>query len=73
MKEVNKYIFFIGLGLLELAVFVNYIIVKGSNDKKVDDSLAKARKVKEEKRKAKQEEVNKQADEILQDLTIIKN
>tara|TARA_R110000824_G_scaffold139910_1_gene305347 strand:+ start:147 stop:368 length:222 start_codon:yes stop_codon:yes gene_type:complete len=73
MKEVNKYIFFIGLGLLALAVFVNYIIVKGSNDKKVDDSLAKARKVKEEKRKAKQEEVNKQADEILQDLTIIKN
>ena len=40
---------------------------------KIDDSLAKARKVKEEKRKAKQEEVNKQADEILQDLTIIKN
>jgi hypothetical protein len=73
MKEVNKYIFFIGLGLLALAVFVNYIIIKGNNDKKVDDSLAKARKVKEEKRKAKQEEVNKQADEILQDLTIIKN
>lgn len=73
MKEVNKYIFFIGLGLLALAVFVNYIIVKGNNDKKVDDSLAKARKVKEEKRKAKQEEVNKAADEILQDLTIIKN
>tara|TARA_R110001583_G_scaffold77707_4_gene211378 strand:- start:206 stop:427 length:222 start_codon:yes stop_codon:yes gene_type:complete len=73
MKEVNKYIFFIGLGLLALAVFVNYIIIKGNNDKKVDDSLAKARKVKEEKRKAKQEEVNKAADEILQDLTIIKN
>jgi len=73
MKEVNKYIFFVGLGLLAVAVFINYIIVKGNNDKKVDDSLSKARKVKEEKRQERQNEVNKQADEILQDLTIIKN
>ena len=46
---------------------------KSMGSKKERFQVWRVRKVKEEKRKAKQEEVNKAADEILQDLTIIKN
>lgn len=72
MKKINNYIVFIGLGLLALGIFVSFVMGKSKNFKTVEDSLAKARKVKEQKRQARkkeEEEVNKEAEAIINSLT----
>ena len=74
MKKVNNYIVYIGLGLLALGIFIAFVIGRAKNDKTVTDSLAKARKAKEQKRqerikKQEEEEINKEAQEIINTLT----
>tara|TARA_B100001989_G_C24097638_1_gene250112 strand:- start:128 stop:358 length:231 start_codon:yes stop_codon:yes gene_type:complete len=74
MKKVNNYIVYIGLGLLALGIFIAFVMGRAKNDKTVTDSLAKARKVKEQKRqerikKQEEEEINKEAQEIINTLT----
>tara|TARA_Y100000401_G_scaffold115613_1_gene119641 strand:- start:936 stop:1172 length:237 start_codon:yes stop_codon:yes gene_type:complete len=76
MKKVNSYIIWVGVGLLALGIFVNFIMVRSSNDKRVNDSLKKARAEKERKRKERlkdEEEANKEAEEIINSLTVIEN
>jgi len=71
MKSINNYILFIGLGLLALGIFISFVMGKSKNSKTVEDSLAKARKAKEEKRQARkqeEEQVNKEAEEIINSL-----
>jgi uncharacterized membrane protein len=74
MKKVNNYIVYIGLGLLALGIFIAFVMGRAKNDKTVTDSLAKARKAKEQKRqerikKQEEEEINKEAQEIINTLT----
>ncbi len=74
MKKVNNYIVYIGLGLLAVGIFIAFVMGRAKNDKTVTDSLAKARKVKEQKRqerikKQEEEEINKEAQEIINTLT----
>jgi uncharacterized membrane protein YgaE (UPF0421/DUF939 family) len=72
MKKINNYIVFIGIGLLALGIFVSFVMGKSKNSQTVEDSLAKARKVKEQKRQARkqeEEEVNKEAEAIINSLT----
>ena len=74
MKKVNNYIVYIGLGLLAVGIFIAYVMGRAKNDKTVTDSLAKARKAKEQKRqerikKQEEEEINKEAQEIINTLT----
>jgi len=74
MKKVNNYIVYIGFGLLALGIFIAFVMGRAKNDKTVTDSLAKARKVKEQKRqerikKQEEEEINKEAQEIINTLT----
>ena len=76
MKEVNKYIFFIGLVLLAISVIINYLFVRTAGEKTINDSLKKARAEKERKRKERMVKVEKQkaekeADEIIQSLQVI--
>lgn len=76
MKEVNRYILVVGLGLTALYFVINYLLVKNNNDNKVNDSLEKARKVKEAKRQARKkeaEELNKETEEIINSLQVIEN
>lgn len=76
MKKVNSYIIWVGVGLLALGIFVNFIMVRSSNDKRINDSLKKARAEKERKRKQRlkdEEEANKEAEEIINSLTVIEN
>ena len=76
MKEVNRYILVVGLGLTALYFVINYLLVKNNNDNKVNDSLEKARKVKEAKRQARKkeaEELNKETAEIINSLQVIEN
>ena len=78
MKEVNRYILFVGLGLVASILLINYLFVKNANDDQVNDSLAKARKAKEQKRKErkkKKEEdaIDKEANEIINSLQVIEN
>ena len=74
MKKVNNYIVYIGLGLLALGIFIAFVMGRAKNDKTVNDSLVKARKAKEQKRqerikKQEEEEINKEAQEIINTLT----
>jgi len=74
MKKVNNYIVYIGLGLLAVGIFIAFVMGRAKNDKTVIDSLAKARKAKEQKRqerikKQEEEEINKEAQEIINTLT----
>jgi uncharacterized membrane-anchored protein YhcB (DUF1043 family) len=74
MKKVNNYIVYIGLGLLAVGIFIAFVMGRAKNDKTVTDSLAKARKAKEQKRqerikKQEEEEINKEAQEIINTLT----
>ena len=74
MKKVNNYIVYIGFGLLALGIFIAFVMGRAKNDKTVNDSLAKARKAKEQKRqerikKQEEEEINKEAQEIINTLT----
>ena len=76
MKDVNKYIFFIGLGLLAISVIINYLFVRTASEKTINASLKKARAEKERKRKERMVKVEKQkaekeADEIIQSLQVI--
>ena len=74
MRKVNNYIVYIGLGLLAVGIFIAFVMGRAKNDKTVIDSLAKARKAKEQKRqerikKQEEEEINKEAQEIINTLT----
>ena len=76
MKDVNRYIFFIGLGLLAISVVINYLFVITASDKTINDSLKKARAEKEKKRKERivkveKQKAEKEADEIIQSLQVI--
>ena len=76
MKEVNKYIFFIGLGLLAISVIINYLFVRTASEKTINDSLKKARAEKERKRKERivkveKQKAEKEADEIIQSLQVM--
>ncbi len=77
MKEVNRYILYVGLGLTALYFVINYLFVKNDNDNKVKDSLQKARKAKEAKRQAREKEeqdnLNKETEEIINSLQVIEN
>lgn len=76
MKEVNRYILFVGLGLVAIYFVINYLFVKNANDDQVNDSLAKARKAKEQKRQNAKKEadaIDKEANEIINSLQVIKN
>lgn len=76
MKQVNRYILLVGLGLTALYFVINYLFVKNDNDKKVNDSLKKAREAKEAKRQARkkeEDELNKEAEEIINSLQVIEN
>ena len=76
MKEVNRYILFVGLGLVAIYFVINYLFVKNANDNKVNDSLAKARKAKEQKRQNAKKEadaIDKEANEIINSLQVIEN
>jgi len=76
MKEVNRYILFVGLGLVAVYFVINYLFVKNANDDQVNDSLAKARKVKEQKRQNAKKEadaIDKEANEIINSLQVIEN
>lgn len=76
MKEVNRYILIVGLGLTALYFVINYLFVKNENEKKVNDSLKKAREVKEAKRQARKkeaEELNKETEEIINSLQVLEN
>ena len=76
MKDVNRYILFAGLGLLAIYFVINYLFVKNANDDKVNDSLAKARKAKEQKRQNAKKEadaIDKEANEIINSLQVIEN
>lgn len=76
MKEVNRYILFVGLGLVAIYFVINYLFVKNANDDKVNDSLAKARKAKEQKRQNAKKEadaIDKEANEIINSLQVIEN
>ena len=75
MKDVNRYILFVGLGLVAIYFVINYLFVKNANDDKVNDSLAKARKAKEQKRQAKKEAdaIDKEANDIINSLQVIEN
>jgi len=76
MKDVNRYIFFIGLGLLAISVIINYLFVRTASEKTINDSLKKARAEKEKKRKERivkveKQKAEKEADEIIQSLQVI--
>jgi len=76
MKDVNRYIFFIGLGLLAISVVINYLFVRTASEKTINDSLKKARAEKEKKRKERivkveKQKAEKEADEIIQSLQVI--
>jgi predicted small secreted protein len=77
MKEINRYILFVGLGLTALYFVIQYLFVKNDNDDKVNDSLKKARQVKEAKRQARKkeemEDLNKETEEIINSLQVIEN
>ena len=76
MKEVNRYILFVGLGLVAIYFVINYLFVKNANDDKVNDSLAKARKAKEQKRQNAKKEadaIDKEANDIINSLQVIEN
>ena len=76
MKEVNRYILVVGLGLTALYFVINYLLVKNKNDDKVNDSLKKAREAKEAKRQARKkeaDELNKETEEIINSLQVIEN
>tara|TARA_B100000579_G_scaffold264832_1_gene218354 strand:+ start:99 stop:335 length:237 start_codon:yes stop_codon:yes gene_type:complete len=76
MKEINRYILFVGLGLTALYFVINYLFVKNDNDNKVNDSLKKARQAKEAKRQARkkeEEEINKETEDIINSLQVIEN
>jgi F0F1-type ATP synthase membrane subunit b/b' len=76
MKEVNRYILFVGLGLVAIYFVINYLFVKNANDDKVNDSLAKARKAKEQKRQNAKKEadaIDREANEIINSLQVIEN
>lgn len=76
MKEVNRYILFVGLGLVAIYFVINYLFVKNANDDQVNDSLAKARKAKEQKRQNAKKEadaIDKEANEIINSLEVIEN
>tara|TARA_B100000287_G_scaffold140185_1_gene132077 strand:- start:2304 stop:2540 length:237 start_codon:yes stop_codon:yes gene_type:complete len=76
MKEVNRYILIVGLGLTALYFVINYLFVKNENDNKVNDSLKKARQAKEAKRQARKkeaEEINKETEDIINSLQVIEN
>ena len=77
MKEVNRYILFVGLGLTALYFVINYLIIKNDNDNKVNDSLEKARKAKEAKRQARKKEemaeLDKETNEIINSLQVIED
>ena len=77
MKEVNRYILFVGLGLTALYFVINYLFIKNDNDNKVSDSLEKARKAKEAKRQARKkeemEELDKETNEIINSLQVIED
>ena len=80
MNKVKNYLVYIGLGAVALGIFINFIMVKSNNDKKVNDSLKKARASKEAKRQAnlkkqkeEQKELDKEAEEIIISLTVIEN
>jgi len=77
MKEVNRYILLVGLGLTALYFVINYLFVKNDNDNKVKDSLQKARKAKEAKRQARKkvevDDLNKETEEILNSIQVIEN
>ena len=76
MKDVNRYILFVGLGLVAIYFVINYLFVKNANDDKVNDSLAKARKAKEQKRQNAKKEadaIDKEANEIINSLQVIEN
>ena len=76
MKDVNRYILFVGLGLVAIYFVINYLFVKNANDDKVNDSLAKARKAKEQKRQNAKKEadaIDREANEIINSLQVIEN
>ena len=76
MKEVNRYILFVGLGLVAIYFVINYLFVKNANDDKVNDSLAKARKAKEQKRQNAKKEadaIDKEANDIINSLQVVQN
>jgi|TARA_R110002020_G_scaffold20974_2_gene70929 uncharacterized protein (UPF0333 family) len=76
MKDVNRYILFVGLGLVAIYFVINYLFVKNANDDKVNDSLAKARKAKEQKRQNAKKEadaIDKEANDIINSLQVIEN
>ena len=77
MKEVNRYILLVGLGLTALYFVIQYLLVKNDNDDKVNDSLKKARQAKEAKRQARKkeemEDLNKETEEIINSLQVIEN
>ena len=76
MNKVKNYSIWIGLGLLALGIFINFVLVRSGNDKRVNDSLKKARAEKERKRQErikKEEEAPQEAEEIIKTLTVVEN
>ena len=77
MKEVNRYILIVGLGLTALYFVIQYLLVKNDNDDKVNDSLKKSRQSKEAKiqarKKEEMEDLNKETEEIINSLQVIEN
>ena len=77
MKEVNRYILIVGLGLTALYFVIQYLFVKNDKEDKVNDSLKKARQAKEAKRQARKkeemEDLNKETEEIINSLQVIEN
>lgn len=76
MNKVKNYSIWIGLGLLAFGIFVNFVLVRSGNDKRVNDSLKKARAEKERKRQErikKEEKATQEAEEIIKTLTEVEN
>ena len=77
MKEVNRYILFVGLGLTALYFVINYLFIKNDNDNKVNDSLEKSIKPlslnRQARKKEEMEELDKETNEIINSLQVIED
>ena len=76
MNKVKSYSIWIGLGLLAIGIFINFVLVRSGNDKRINDSLKKARAEKERKRQErikKEEKATQEAEEIIKTLTEVEN
>ena len=76
MNKVKNYSIWIGLGLLAIGIFINFVLVRSGNDKRINDSLKKARAEKERKRQERiknEEKATQEAEEIIKTLTEVEN